>query len=46
MGENVLLNIEIDKEKRTLLKTVAAKNETTIKAILLKLIDDYIKENE
>lgn len=44
--EKVVFNIYIDKDKRTAFKIAAAKNETTMSAVIKEYIDNYIKENE
>ncbi len=46
MSEKVVFNISIDKDKRTAFKIAVAKNETTMSAVIIEFIDNYIEENK
>ena len=44
--EQVKISFYAPKELRTKLNVIAAKNDTTVTAILNKLVEDYVNENE
>ena len=44
--EQVKISFYVEKSLRTKLNVIAAKNDTTVRAILTELIEQYINENE
>ncbi|MBR3140057.1 MAG: hypothetical protein IKF11_04225 [Methanobrevibacter sp.] len=44
--EKVKISFYAPKELRTKLNVIAAKNDTTVTAILTELVEDYVNENE
>lgn len=44
--EQVKISFYAPKELRTKLNVIAAKNDTTVTAILKELAEDYVNENE
>ena len=44
--EQVKISFYAPKELRTKLNVIAAKNDTTVIAILTELVEDYVNENE
>jgi len=44
--EQVKISFYAPKELRTKLNVIAAKNDTTVTAILTELVEDYVNENE
>ena len=46
MSDKVKISFYAPKELRTKLNVIAAKNDTTVTAILTELVEDYVNENE
>lgn len=44
--EQVKISFYAPKELRTKLNVIAAKNDTTVTAILTELVEDYVNENK
>ena len=44
--EQLKISFYAPKELRTKLNVIAAKNDTTVTAILTELVEDYVNENE
>jgi len=43
---NVQMVFEIDEDLRTEINIIAKKQRTTVKAIMTKLVEDFVNENE
>lgn len=46
MADEVPMNINVPRDLRIKINVIAKQQDTTVKAIVIKLVEDYIKEFE